>query len=399
MYLPYELKLPLPINSYEYFSPPLPYLFPALIQVICRNLATSPDLVEYCQPIYGKATQIFQTVLYLLTLIFYMKALKILLKQKSTFNLSFLLIFSLITVNYRTFLMLRGEPYIAFLLSVLVYLFIKNNELSWKITKKQIFLFSFVVGFIGISRQWGLLLLPAFLLVLFFLQKELKKDYFKFMFIVFLISMTIILPFYLNLYLTTGSVTSFNKDPQEFNLNNQSLSFYLPINDEAINTFRKPIRSNMDNQLFPILYSDLWGDYWGYFSFISKNVEKGRNQINIGDYLARVNILSIFTTFIFFLGYINIKKNYKNNIVFRYIKYSILFTFFGYMWFLIKYPEIPTGDTIKATYILQLFHLLAFSAAIYLEKLKDKSKKNYMIIISILIIIFTHNFSAMLSHF
>ena len=69
------------------------------------------------------------------------------------------------------------------------------------------------------------------------------------------------------------------------------------------------------------------------------------------------------------------------------------------MWFLIKYPEIPTGDTIKATYILQLFHLLAFSAAIYLEKLKDKSKKNYMIIISILIIIFTHNFSAMLSHF
>ena len=131
----------------------------------------------------------------------------------------------------------------------------------------------------------------------------------------------------------------------------------------------------MDNQLFPILYSDLWGDYWGYFSFISKNVEEGRNQINIGDYLARVNILSIFTTFIFFLGYINIKKNYKNNIVFRYIKYSILFTFFGYMWFLIKYPEIPTGDTIKATYILQLFHLLALSSAIYLEKLKEKSKK------------------------
>ena len=177
MYLPYELKLLPVINTYEYFSPPLPYLLPVFIQVICRNLATSPDLVEYCQPIYGKATQIFQTVLYLLTLIFYMKALKILLKQKSTFNLSFLLIFSLITVNYRTFLMLRGEPYIAFLLSVLVYLFIKNNELSWKITKKNIFLFSFVVGFIGISRQWGLLLLPSLLLVLFF-YKGIKKRLF-----------------------------------------------------------------------------------------------------------------------------------------------------------------------------------------------------------------------------
>ena len=41
--------------------------------------------------------------------------------------------------------------------------------------------------------------------------------------------MTIILPFYVNLYLTMWSVTSFNKEPQEFNLNNQSLSFTLPL--------------------------------------------------------------------------------------------------------------------------------------------------------------------------
>ena len=143
----------------------------------------------------------------------------------------------------------------------------------------------------------------------------------------------------------------------------------------------------------------MWGDYWGYFSFTSSNLEQGRNQLLIGDYLARVNLISLLPTFVLILSLFNLKKTNINKQLCKYIQFSILFTFFGYIWFLIRYPEIPTGDTIKSTYILQLFHLIAFSAAIYLDDLREKNFKLYYSLVFLLLGVFTHNISAMLSHF
>ncbi len=399
MYLPNTFRLPLQENTYEFFSPPLPYIFPAIIQVVCRNIFTSNDLVSFCQPIYGKITQIFQTFLYISSLYFYMKTLKILGNKKKLLNINLLLLISILTVNYRSFLMIRGEPYIIFFLSLLLYLFTKNYKLNFEFGLKNIIIFSLVVGSLGISRQWGLLLLPSLAIILFYFNGELRKSYFKFMLFVFIISMIIILPFYIYLYSTSGSAISFNKDPMKFSFSNQPNYFYNPINEDALKIFTKPIRGNFDNQLFPILYSDLWGDYWGYFSFTSSNLEQGRNQLLIGDYLARVNLISLLPTFVLILSLFNLKKTNINKQLCKYIQFSILFTFFGYIWFLIRYPEIPTGDTIKSTYILQLFHLIAFSAAIYLDDLREKNFKLYYSLVFLLLGVFTHNISAMLSHF
>ena len=48
----------------------------------------------------------------------------------------------------------------------------------------------------------------------------------------------------------------------------------------------------MTNMLFPVLYSDIWGDYWGYFT-----VTMGRGGLDsnyeIVKYLGRVNFVSI----------------------------------------------------------------------------------------------------------
>ena len=77
--------------------------------------------------------------------------------------------------------------------------------------------------------------------------------------------------------------------------------------------------------------------------------------------------------------------------------FNIIF-FLGYMWFLISYPEIPSGDTIKSTYIIQLFHLLSITAAIYLENLKILDRKKYNLLM-FLVAVYFHNLPAMLSHF
>ena len=75
----------------------------------------SENLVEYCQPVYGKATQVFQTILYLTSIFIFMKIANILPKiKKNFFNLNVFLTISLLTVNYRTINMIRRVLYFIF---------------------------------------------------------------------------------------------------------------------------------------------------------------------------------------------------------------------------------------------------------------------------------------------
>ena len=162
--------------------------------------------------------------------------------------------------------------------------------------------------------------------------------------------------------------------------------------------FSKPIRPNLDNQFISILYSDLWGDYWGYFSFTSRFLDIGREQTLIGDYLARVNIVSIITSAIIIIFCYFSYKKYKSTLLVKYVNLAFLTSIFGYLLFAIAYPN-STGDTIKSTYIIQAFHLLVFLASIYFNDLKKINLKIFNTILLIFVIIYFHNFQSYLSHF
>ena len=62
-----------------------------------------------------------------------------------------------------------------------------------------------------------------------------------------------------------------------------------------------------------------------------------------------------------------------SNLFITYVSLSIFISFSGYFWFLIKYPALDSGDTIKATYMIQAFHLIGVLSILYLEKLKQKN--------------------------
>ena len=90
-------------------------------------------------------------------------------------------------------------------------------------------------------------------------------------------------------------------DRTKFSFSNQELSFYIPNTEHIFSLFTNPIRPNLNNQFISILYSDLWGDYWGYFTFTSKYLDIGLHQNSIGTYLSRVNLVSLFVTIIIFI--------------------------------------------------------------------------------------------------
>lgn len=50
----------------------------------------------------------------------------------------------------------------------------------------------------------------------------------------------------------------------------------------------------------------------------------------------------------------------------------VLASLAGYFWFLLSYPNLGKGDTIKATYMLQIFPFLALGGAQLLEWLRTR---------------------------
>src|SRR6056300_638308 len=127
-YLPKEFKLPSQDETREFFNPPIGYLFPSFAQLFCRNLIESNYLLADCQPIYGKATQIFQSILYIVTVFINLFTLQLITKSKNIFNVGYLVLISLLAVNYRTISMIRGEPYILFFLSLFLLLIYKHEQ-------------------------------------------------------------------------------------------------------------------------------------------------------------------------------------------------------------------------------------------------------------------------------
>jgi len=398
MYLPDSLNLPSNKDSREFFSPPLAYLFPSLIQVICRNMIKSSDFLSECQSVYGKFTMLFQYLLYLLTLFINMKSIQKILNIQSFKITTYLLLISMLGVNYRTISMIRGEPYILFFLSLFIYLLVLVSKKDFDVNYKYVLFTGLVIGLIALSRQWGFLLFPALGLLIFDKSIKNRKKYFIFISYSFFIGFIVSGWFYINLYLKYGSFTKFNKDSLGFKLANKPAEFYLPSMEHLTILFTNPIRPYLNNQFLTTLYADLWGDYWGYFSFTSQYLNIGRSQLSIGTYLGNVNKLAVFSTIIILLFYILSNRLNKKEFIIKYVSFSVLFSLFGYLWFVITYPE-STGDTIKASYIIQIFHLIVFSATLYFESIKSKNIKLYNFFLTILFIVYLYNFQTYLSHF
>lgn len=395
-YLPKEIQLPGINDTREFFSPPLGYLFPSVVQLFCRNLINSNNFLLDCEPIYGKAAQIFQSILYLLTICINLYTLKIVTNSKNIFNVGYLILTSLLAVNYRTISMIRGETYILFFLSLFLLIIFKAEKSNYSLSFKKIFYSGTIIASIALSKQWGFLLFVPLIILLF--KKNCKRKFFIFWSLSSIIGGLLSSWFYISLYKNYGTFFAFNMETKGFSFKNQSLNFYLPNLYQLEYLFKKPIRPYLNNQFISIIYSDLWGDYWGYFTFTSRFLDNGRNQLKIGDYLARVNILSMFTTFIIiYFCYISYKKH-KQDFFVKYVNLAWIISFIGYLIFVISYPN-PTGDTIKSTYIIQAFHLMVFLASIYFYELKYLNKKKYNTILFILITIYFHNFQSYLSHF
>lgn len=428
--LPY--RLPTMADQAEYYSPPLPYFLPSIADKICLQL--NPN--DNCQFIDGKIAQFLNLLLSIGITFLFFKLAELLRPGNDFFKISLLSFLGILTVYYKTFAQVRGEPYVAFFAVLITYQIarlIKYPDSTWW---KQTVTLGISIGCLALSRQWGFFLLPAILvLTLFVFYKDRARGWgiCRVIFPAFLIAFITGGWFYLYNLWAYGTLTPFNVSPQAFSFSNQPPSFYSKgFNNPDLYT--SPTRGVFNNQFVPIFYSEIWGDYWGYWVFIreptlSLPYMANRPQVNmsfgpidlrkfvplldadgnqITAFLGSVNLVSLFPTMLmaasaltglyYVAKYLATSQTEQYPAAYSFILFSLIFSFLGYMWFLIKYP-LDRGATIKATYMIQMFMLLPVLGAEMLDNIRKTNRYVYVAVFLLLLLVFLHNFPALITRY
>ncbi len=405
------VRLPIKGDTREFFSPPLPYFFPSRVYRICHHTEINEEWnglsIEPCLLLAGKSAQLQNVCLSTFLTFFLLKICGIIRPGNIYFRITSLALLGMLPVYYRTFAFIRGEPFVASLTMFVVYQTLtmvvdKKNCDSLKATKLGI-----TLGLLVLGRQWGMLLFPSIVLFAVMLLITKRRESLPFIRAIstsFVIAFLVGGWFYVFQFMRYGTATTFNRSPASmFSLSNQPLDFYFGIGLEQL--FSSPIRPFFPNQFIPIFYSEIWGDYWGYF-VVTEN-----NLTTIGHYLGTVNLVSIIPTMILFagliLGFIYSIKTFHHSsndgdrrmVMFSFVQLIITVSFAGYLWFLIRYPNLGKGDTIKATYTLHALALLPLLASEFLEGVRYRNKCLYAFLLILVAAVFLHNLPATITHY
>jgi Dolichyl-phosphate-mannose-protein mannosyltransferase len=408
-------RLPASADTFEFFNPPLPFLIPSLFNDICNLVVPGPttnfkglDVKWDCRTYDGKFAQFLNLLLSIgisLVLLLISDQIK---PGNRYFKLSILVLLSILTVYYKTFSQVRGEPYLLFFVVLSTY-FVINILTDASFNLRHVLLLGFSLGLMMLTRQWGAFVYPAIVLLLMWIflhDRQLAVRYVKPILISFLISAVVGGWFYLHLYLSEGSITAFNIKSPGFSLSNLPPDFFRGTGLKNFELFTHPVRPLFNNLFFPTLYSDVWGDYWGYFTFYKQNSGFQDSSGKTVALLGQVNAFAIIPTILLVLGAcLGVAQLFRRNAPMTPEKLSMalinliaMTSLAGFMWFIISY--YPTSQaTLKATYIIQLFIVLLFPAAELLEKMRTWKPVAYWLTLSLLLIVLIHNLPAMITNY
>jgi hypothetical protein len=413
-------RFPTPPETREFFSPPLPFIFPSLLVTLFHV-----DIL-----VATKLAQLSNVLLSIGVTITLIKVCNIIQQNSSSLRIASLAFLGILPVYYKSMAFVRGEPYSIFLAvlsaKILLEIIIQEQRSFAKALTLGI-----CTGLLLLTRQWVFFLLPAMIITVVIdalKHSERIQDYLKMSVVSLVVILAISSWFYIRLFISAGSPMAFNRAAaDQLNFSNQSRSFYLGRGSGRL--FNDPVRESFPRQFIPIFYSETWGDYWCFFSvfgwdsresvyvagdvltsYVSKAPEwLTTNRSAMGAYLGRVNLVSILPTLLAILGFCSgfitfcyvllQKRSSAENIGYSFFMLLILSSMLGYLWFHLKYPVPGEGDTIKATYMLQIFPFVALLTGGVMQRIRKISTFLYYFLLGTLALVFVHNFNTILTQY
>ena len=431
-----EKRFPTPDDSYEYHSPPLPYVSSALIYSFLapnesqlQNLSASSQFGQWLKIRFFssfeelsiglalKFSQLLIALMGIISIFFVAKIAKLIHPENLDFQTFTLLIVGAMPVFYRSFALVRGEPYLLLFAVLLLHATLPIATRKENPSIKQLLWLGILCGLAALSRQqglvYGLAFAIAFLLLTLF-GKMLWKQLIRSVFIVGIIALSISALFYVQFYIQNGNSLRFQSDAyseyaETFSLSNQPLKFYISLSLDEL--FTNPIRPAYLNQFIPILFSDTYGDYHSHFLVYARDKENNAivfpsrvqnyyidafyfenslfppawletNRLTIAPYLGALNLASGIHFFflagglLFALGHLIslFTKKEKPSYYRIFILFFVLLNFGVFLYAAIMINTFE-GEVIKATYLVQIFPLMALLAADLIIMISSRWKK------------------------
>lgn len=296
-----EGRIPDENDGRDYHSPYLPYLIPAAIYRVATELQFDQIFTikgnqgnVFARSIYynflswhkdtnyamaAKAGQ-FQMFFVSISITYLLAILsKKIMPENPSFQSVSLATLGFLPVYYRSLSMLRGESFLAlFMLSA--FLFTINVYIEKNASPRNIILAGASIGLAVLSRHLGVILGPMialYALLLVILKRVDFRYFLKTIFPIGIIAMILASTFfgpylYRNNYKLFPQSSAFNNYPDDFSISNVSPDYFTDLALDKL--FIDPVRPEFSNAFFPMLYSDTFGDYWGYFLVSGKDIER-----------------------------------------------------------------------------------------------------------------------------
>ena len=253
-------RLPGPDDSKEFFSPPLPYLFPAGLIAFLRMDAYRAS----------KVAQFLNVLLSLITTFYLLLSCESIRRADGRLKFLSLLGFAVLPVYYKTMSYVRGEPFVVCLAVVAAWLALRIFS-AHDYRRRTVVALGLVLGLLALARQWGIFVIPAVALLA-------------------LLAYASIAPNGARLWLHSGRACSLpsssavgiislcasptaprrrstaslpRNGPSATSRRNSTLA---PAMDACLPT---ELTARFPTKFFPIFYSEIWGDYWNSFVVVA----------------------------------------------------------------------------------------------------------------------------------
>jgi hypothetical protein len=411
--------LPTAADTHEFFSPPLPYVPLALLWMTLDASRRDADVMAL------KLAQLFQFGCSIVLTFFLIKLAR--LARGGTFvATAALLLLGMVPAYYRTFAMIRGEPLLATLAVVGTYLTLKTFAIN-RPTLGAAAGVGLTLGLAVLSRQWAFFLLPALGLVglwRLIADRHFRGATLRAGVVTIVTFLCVGGPFYLHLHRTSGSMRAFNRAPEtEEVVPPDGEKAPLPTMFKRLTT--RPIRDSLIHHPVAVFYADVWGDYWQYYLVYAKeSYGKGRtryakpvdvertarrwpansNYATMPAYLGRACVGGAVPTALFVGGVgwalysLRALRRDAGAVALPTLAMCVVTTIAGYVWFVASYPS-DEGDTIKASYPLQLYAPLAILGAVALADMGKRWPRVGLVVVALLIIVGIHNLQACVTRY
>jgi hypothetical protein len=183
------------------------------------------------------------------------------------------------------------------------------------------------------------------------------------------------LPWFVHQAREHGSPLAFNRPaPNEPFFERRPASFYVSLDVDDV--FSRPYAPNFVNHLWPVTYTDWWGDYWRYFDIPYENISTPPQlPATYESPRVRQSYVGIAPSLLVLAGFVGlvvagVRRRSETILL---LPAAIVLLGLGFLMFQISYPHAD-GDTIKAAYLLDAVAPAAVCFGWALDRLRRTGK-------------------------